>query len=443
MPSKNTNYPTQKLHNNGLYMVLGQRIWQAISGLITVVILTNYLSPIEQGWYYSFLSLASCYVIFDFGLSSALIQITSYLFLGQKWGHFGLIHGEKSNHIFHLASQISKFYFILFFLFIIVMLPLGFWLFENKSNADLMAWRMPWIFMVFASAFSMITLPFSSIYEGSGEIETIYKVRIFQGILSSAASWILIFYGLGLWAASALTMMNALVFLLWFLSCKPMFIREMLSKKKHNNKWLNEIWPMHWRVGISWLSTFFFTTTFVPILFYFHGPVMAGQMGLSLALINMLGLIAQSWVTYRVPEMAKAAASKNWILLDRVFIKNFIISIAFYILGAFVLILIYSELSSTPYIARVLKKSSFIMLLSIVFMNHIVTSISSQLRSYKQEPLAKVSFLGTFAAVPLMILYAPQYADLGVTSVVLFIQIIFIIPVTLYLWKKYNIVWRK
>jgi hypothetical protein len=64
------------------------------------------------------------------------------------------------------------------------------------------------------------------------------------------------------------------------------------------------------------------------------------------------------------------------------------------------------------------------------------------LRSYKQEPLAKVLFLGTLVALPLMIAYSSRYAELGMLVIVLCIQIIFILPFTLFFWKKNNLLWR-
>ena len=163
---------------------MAQRIWQGFSGLITALILTFYISPIEQGWYYSFLSLATLYIIFDFGLSNALIQITSHLFVKLKWVGYGQVKGRKSYEISQLSYQLVRFYSILFFVFVVLMLPFGFWFFGHKMDSEILSWESPWITLVFTSGLMMLTLPFMAIFEGSGEIKFVYKLRLFQGILS-------------------------------------------------------------------------------------------------------------------------------------------------------------------------------------------------------------------------------------------------------------------
>jgi hypothetical protein len=50
---------------------------------------------------------------------------------------------------------------------------------------------------------------------------------------------------------------------------------------------------------------------YTPILFHYQSANVAGQMGLSLAIANMLGLLAQSWIALRVPTMAMTVGHKD------------------------------------------------------------------------------------------------------------------------------------
>jgi O-antigen/teichoic acid export membrane protein len=429
-------------NQSALRMVLCQRVWQGISGLATVFILTNYLSPIEQGWYYAFLSLASFYIIFDFGLSNALIQITSHLFLNQKWLDQGKIKGNKSQKISHLAYQLLKLYLFLFLIFIIVMIPFGFWFFGDKVDPSILNWHTPWIAMVVASGLVMLTLPFTAIYEGSGKVKTVYKIRLIQGILASMISWVFIINGFGLWAPSIFFFTSAAVFVFWFIKNNSIFINQIFLRRPTKVNWVKQIWPLHWRVGMTWVSTYFFTQTLVPILFYTQNTKIAGQMGLSLTVANMLGLLAQSWIAYQTPDMSKAVASKNWRLLDDIFKRNFFISTFVYIASGLLTVFLYLLFSSTVYIYRLLPLPSFVGLLLIVLLNHIIGCFIMQLRSYKQEPLAKFLFFATIVSLPLMIYCTSSYSEIGLVSATLSIQVIFILPTTLILWKKYNYLWR-
>jgi O-antigen/teichoic acid export membrane protein len=431
-----------KINKTGLQMVLSQRIWQGLSGLITVFILTYYLSPIEQGWYYSLLSLATLYIIFDFGLSNALIQIMSHLFVDQGWISHGEIKGNKAKEISELSYQLLRFYLILFLIFILLILPFGFLFFGHKTNNEVMNWQAPWIALVVSAALNLITLPFAAIFEGSGEVKAVYKLRLLQGISASIAAWVVIINGFALWGPATFFFVSVLVFIFWIFKYKFIFIKKILQSRSSKINWISQIWPIHWRVGISWISTYFFTQSFVPILFYAQNAELAGQMGLSLTLANMLALIAQSWIAYQVPDMAKAAASKNWNLLDQIFKDNLLISTGVYVIGALIALLLYFSYSSSPYIERLLSPIGMIGLLFIVLINHIIGCFITHLRSYKKEPLAWVLFLGTLIALPLMLIYSSRYAEIGMVAIVLFIQIIFIIPATLFLWKKYNLLWR-
>ena len=50
-----------------------QRLTQGCTGLITLFLVTRYLSLDLQGWYYTFASIAGVWVLFDLGLSVVLL----------------------------------------------------------------------------------------------------------------------------------------------------------------------------------------------------------------------------------------------------------------------------------------------------------------------------------------------------------------------------------
>ena len=51
-------------------MVLAQRAWQAVAGVITLAFVAHFLSPVEQGYFYALASLAALYMALDMGLST-------------------------------------------------------------------------------------------------------------------------------------------------------------------------------------------------------------------------------------------------------------------------------------------------------------------------------------------------------------------------------------
>ena len=67
-------------------MVLAQRTWQAAAGVITLAFVTHFLSPIEQGYFYTLASIAALHMALDMGLSAVLVQFAAREFIGLSWG---------------------------------------------------------------------------------------------------------------------------------------------------------------------------------------------------------------------------------------------------------------------------------------------------------------------------------------------------------------------
>jgi len=106
-------------------LIFFQRLWQALSGVVTILLITHFLTPIQQGWYYSFLSLAAFYTLFDLGLSVVLVQFSAHLFIDLKWFNRGHINGEGREHFLSLVRQSLRLYSILALLFCFLLIPAG------------------------------------------------------------------------------------------------------------------------------------------------------------------------------------------------------------------------------------------------------------------------------------------------------------------------------
>mgnify|MGYP001316060534 CR=1 FL=1 len=59
------------------------RIVHALFAIITLYFITQYLTPQEQGWYYTFLSFSALIHLFDFGLSMALVHASAIEFVNK------------------------------------------------------------------------------------------------------------------------------------------------------------------------------------------------------------------------------------------------------------------------------------------------------------------------------------------------------------------------
>jgi hypothetical protein len=427
-------------------VIFAQRCWQALSGLVTILLLTHYLSPVEQGWYYSFLSLAAIYTLFDLGLSIVLVQLSAHFFIRIKWVGKGRVSGADSARFLSLVGQSFRVYLLLGIAFSLLMIPVGLYFFSEKAHVAgflVMQWQWPWIALVTATAINILALPFLALVEGSGCVVEAYGVRLLQGVFGSVACWVVLIYGGGLWAPAMLPTLGFVVVIVWLLFCKSNLLKHALSISNSSIQWSHEIWPLQWRIGLSWLSGYLLTQIYTPILFYYQGAESAGQMGLSLTIANMLGLLAQSWIARRVPVMAQAAGRKDWELLDAVFAKDFMVSMVVFLMGAALLCgLHFVFLEKTPYVNRVLAFWPFTGLIGIAFINNIISALAAQLRSFRKEPLVWVSLIGALISAPSAFLAAYYYFADGVVAAILLTQLLFILPASIILWRKCNKEWR-
>src|ERR1700689_1024216 len=54
------------------------RFWSSAAGLVTVALIARFLSPAEQGYYYTFGSLVALQIVFELGFSFVILQMASH-----------------------------------------------------------------------------------------------------------------------------------------------------------------------------------------------------------------------------------------------------------------------------------------------------------------------------------------------------------------------------
>src|SRR5271163_895400 len=57
---------------------LAARLWSMAAGIATLLLIAHYLSPAQQGYYYTFASLVALQVFFELGFSYVVLQLASH-----------------------------------------------------------------------------------------------------------------------------------------------------------------------------------------------------------------------------------------------------------------------------------------------------------------------------------------------------------------------------
>ena len=430
---------------NSLFALLAQRSWVALSGLVTTILVTLCMTAELQGWYYAFMGLVMLYSLFDLGLAQVLINVTSKLHRPHE-----LINADSvSDRFKSLMHQAARHYGWLAGIFLIIMIPVGilfFWSGTKQDPIPLMQWLPPWVALVTITSVSMLMTPYLSVIEGAGNITEVTLLRLAQGFVGSIACWSMLWFDFKLWAVVMVPLSGVLFTGIWLKFRFALLLQVSFDvadeavrlATERSLVWAKEVWPLQWRFGVGWFTSFMLTQIYTPILFYFSGAVIAGQMGVSFAIANMLAVISNAWVSRHVPLMTQAAISHDWKTLDRVFNRDLILSSVFFIVCAILMCVGHEILGLTKYGQRLLPIEPFIGLLAISLINHLTGTFAAQLRSFQKEPLMRIMLLGACLIVPLSIWAADRYAATGVIAVILCVQVIYVLPATIYTWKKFK-----
>jgi hypothetical protein len=214
------------------------------------------------------------------------------------------------------------------------------------------------------------------------------------------------------------------------------------DKPDENYRWSDEIWPLQWRLGINWLCGYLLTQINTPILFHTQGAVVAGQFGLSLTVVNTIGLISQSWILRRVPGMAQAAASRDWRRLDHLFWRDFGISLGVFAAGTATVIGMVTLFADYSAVHRLLPWPQLLGLFVFAFISQFIGGLALHLRSFRREPLVWLSLFGALITVPASFYAARHYSSAGLIAVLAGVNIVVNLPAGVIIWRRCNSIWR-
>lgn len=429
------------LIDNGSLLVLAQRTWQALAGVITLGFVAHFLSPAELGFFYTLASIAALHMALDMGLSAVLVQFAAREFVGLSWAQGGAVEGGGPSRFLALVCLSLRWYGTAAVIFLLAY-PAGI-VFISGGKGDLAYdWRGPWALLICATAAHFLFLPALALIEGSGDVAEVYAVRLMQGVIGAASAWVVLAMGGGLYAVAMLPAASAVVAAVWlFVRRRRMFV-QAFRQKSGGFQWGSEVWPLQWRIGASWLAGYALVLMHVPLLFRIQGPIAAGQMGLTMTVANMLSLLALSWMTARLPAMAQAVATRDWVQLDQVFWRAFRLSCLAFAAGAALFVSVRWFLESTPYGGRFLPVTETVGLVFAMGFYHVTGLFAAYLRSHLREPFLLPSLIGALLTAAAAIWVAPQWGSAGIVTVLVVINAFFFLPVALGLWVHLRRKWQ-
>jgi len=394
-----------------------QRVAQALIGLITLFLLVRFVSLHEQGWYYSFMSLGAIYVIFDHGLSGILINKIAAMIPRASILSFKDLREAEINTFHTICFSIFQVYLKIASIFFLTITPFGLYFFSQEVS-PFVSWTSVWITLVAILAIHLLLMPFSSLIEGLGAINEVYKVRLIQNVLGGLSCWVLIVSDHLLWATIALPLAAVIIQLLWLLIKWPAILKFISETPPFKLPWSNEIRSLQSKVAVSFVSNYVFSQLIILILFKFHGPSSAAIMAVSLTVLNTIALVSFSSITSAIPQLTREATQKHWKTMDGVFRAGLshatIMYLIFGALSGFVLLVI-----ELPFITnRMLPLELFGILSISIFSGQLTQALVMKGRAYLKDPLMPIALFSVLLLCIGLFFFA-QRGEMVIASVTL------------------------
>lgn len=418
------------------------RGWSIVAGTVTVFLLPLWLSPIEQGYYYTFGSVLALQIFFELGLNQVLMQLVSHEVAHLTLTEDGRLTGAASHldRLGSLARVMRRWYAAAALLFAVVVGIAGVVFFAREGALPISSWLSVWSAL---ACFTAINLWYSSglaVMEGCGKVGEVARLRLVQSVIGCFILWIALLCGAGLWVAVVVPIVSSVGTGYWLRSNGNLlrWLAHRPENHAHVLRWRTDVLPLQWRISVSWVSGYFIFNLFTPLVFSHSGAIEAGRFGMALSVFSAATTIGMSWVNAKAPNFTMHISRGEPAELNALFkavVYRSIAATTFVSLG-FVCVAWLLVNLEVPVMSRIASPGVLAVLALVTVANSVVSAAAVYMRAHREEPMLPVSVVtGVLTAtaayfgvrmgvLPMVLLYAA--ITIGIT-----------LPWTLWLFAGY------
>lgn len=392
--------------DKSLAYALLTRGWQAISGPITIVFLIRSLDLPEQGIYYSIIGIVGIQAYFELGLLNVLVSqsghATAAIGLAEKEAdqagkgvkqHIPWI--QAATRMRDLIGTSTRWFAIAAWMYLAIAMIFGWFTLADSTTM----WRLPLVFAIQFAALAVALAPWIAILEGAGFRDLVYRYRMLQMVIGSAAVWVALASGLKLWSLVIASLTQALFsFYLVFFVKRDFFSQYSNIKGQESTfAWMREVVPVQWRVALITATFHFATQFFTIIVCTFHSDSAAAPLGMTLSISSAIQMVALAWVQTKYPLISAHHGEGDRESAGTMWRHTAVVSTALLITGFAVLTAITALLPSfdKELPSRFLSPYQVLLLAIGGLANHIAAIQGFYVLSMKAKPLLAASLFGS------------------------------------------------
>lgn len=414
------------------------RGWGILAGAITLVLLPLWLSPAQQGYYYTFASLLALQVFFELGLSQVIIQLVGHEAAHLSFHEDGNVSGapDRIARLGGIITLLRRWYAVAAVLFVLLGGLAGAVFFGRHGQVlAMLEWAPVWCTAVVLTAINLYFSPQLAVIEGTGQVGQVARLRLIQSIVGYGALWLMLMTGSDLWAAVAVPFVSACATLLW-LRARGGWLKTPVSGTSAIS-WRRDVFPLQWRIAVSWACGYFIFSLFTPIVFASHGAAEAGRLGMAMSVFSAVTTLGLSWVNAKTPSFAMHVSRGDSAALNHLFRGVALRSTTVTALLGFTIVGIaalgaYHGAGATQ---RIAAPMTLFWIACASTINTVVYAAAVYMRAHREEPMLPVSIVSALATVVVVMLLRDEVPQmmLGYAAISTFVSL----PWTLILFRRY------
>jgi len=433
--------------DRAVFFALLARAWQFLTGPVTLLLIAHYFTPQEQGFYYTFWSVIGLQSLFELSFYTVIVNVASHEWQKLHRDESGAIAGDPQARSRLISlGRLSVLWYAAAALLFVAGIGTGGLVFFSMARESVPGWQGPWLVLVALSGLVFVLTPLQGILEGCNQVASVYRLQFWRAVVGNLVTWLCLPLGAGLWTPVAATIVrlvcDSCLFAIPFGSFFAKFLRRPEGALM---SWQREVWPMQWRVGVKGFVLSFTSQLINPVIFHYHGPVAAGQMGMTWHVLTSLQNVAAAWVKTRTPRFGILVAQRDYRELDRIFFRLSGLALTIMAASGTLFCLLDAALYvALPGLAARLLPPGPTTLLALVMVLGLIPDFQwVYIHAHKQSPHLLMSCASAIATGLLIWWLGSRFGGTGTIVAMLAVYVFFSLPVWTWVWWQLRKQWHQ
>jgi hypothetical protein len=416
--------------DSGVRIVLLTRLVPLLAAPVTLLLVATQRSVAEQGLYFIFWNVQALAQLMEVGVGSLIVQFASHEAPSLNWNERGALTGDVAaiHRLYGVTREGIRWYGRIAIAMLTVGGLGGTWLLQSHGADVSPAPLIPWMVTIVMTAAYLPVVPLLCTIEGCGGLLRVQSMRLIQVALAMVALWCVLPVWGALWGVASFSVVWLIAAVAWLVREHAGFVAAL--REAHHEVTSVQLGPKQWRTGRMWLALWLAPQMLTPIVLATHGPSLAGQVGMSIAIATAPLTLASAWLAGRYPRYGAMLARGAQVELAHLAKRATLQAIGVFAIGSFGAIAAIWLLERTvPALAARALSPGVIGALSLSNLAWLLfQSVGGYLRAWREEPLAEAATVGAAAVAIGTWIAAVHLSTAGTVAAYSLIVVIVMLP---------------